>query len=87
MPKQGEDVSNGGAIPSVAAGRRTLFRILANLPAFKAMFAKKRRGSVHEEVIVDGRAKCPVCGWLDEADPAQPEIRRWHVDTATGGRS
>lgn len=79
------DFSRARPTPYVKTDRRTFFRALANLPAFKEMLVLKRRGSVHEERIVDGRARCNVCGWLDEADPLTREVRQWHADTATGG--
>jgi hypothetical protein len=84
-PRAEYDFSQARPNPYASPDRRALSCGLANKPAFKEMFVKRRKGSPHEEKLVDGRAKCPVCGWLDEADPAVPEIRHWHGDTATGG--
>lgn len=46
--------------------------------------ATKRIGSPHAEDVVEGRARCGVCGWIDEADPADPLVREWHGDSFIG---
>jgi hypothetical protein len=45
--------------------------------------ATKRAGSEHEEDVVGGRARCGVCGWIDEADLENPTVRAWHGDSFT----
>jgi hypothetical protein len=44
-------------------------------------FASKRVGSAHAEDVVGGRARCSVCGWVDEADPSDSTVREWHGDS------
>ena len=44
-------------------------------------WALKRVGSVHAEDVIGGRAKCGICGWIDDADPKDPTVRAWHGDS------
>jgi hypothetical protein len=39
-----------------------------------------RVGSDHEEDVVGGRARCGVCGWVDEANPDDPTVMAYHGD-------
>jgi hypothetical protein len=47
--------------------------------------AVKRVGSAHHEDVIGGRARCGVCGWIDEADPNNPVVRQWHGDSFEEG--
>lgn len=40
-----------------------------------------RAGSDHEEDVVGGRARCAVCGWVDEADPDDEVVMEYHGDS------
>jgi hypothetical protein len=44
-------------------------------------YTSKRVGTAHKEDIVGGRARCRICGWIDEADPSDPVVREWHGDS------
>jgi hypothetical protein len=44
-------------------------------------FSSRRVGSAHAEDVIGGRARCAVCGWIDEADPKDPTVRAWHGDS------
>jgi hypothetical protein len=48
-------------------------------------WALKRVGSAHVEHVVGGRARCGLCGWIDEADPNNPTVREWHGDSFEHG--
>jgi hypothetical protein len=45
----------------------------------------KRIGSAHQEDVIGGRARCGVCGWIDEANPENPNVREWHGDSFGDG--
>jgi hypothetical protein len=40
-----------------------------------------RLGTPHEERVIDGRSYCRTCGWVLEADPEDPTVRRYHGDS------
>jgi hypothetical protein len=40
-----------------------------------------RIGTPHEEDVIGGRGYCRMCGWIDEADPEDPTVRRYHGDS------
>jgi peroxiredoxin family protein len=44
-------------------------------------YSVKRIGSAHGEDVLGGRARCAICGWIDEADPTNPTVREWHGDS------
>ena len=44
-------------------------------------FSSKRAGSAHVEDVIDGRARCGICGWIDQADLKDPTVRAWHGDS------
>lgn len=44
-------------------------------------YAAKRVGSTHVEDVIGGRAKCGICGYIDDADPKDPIIKEWHGDS------
>lgn len=44
-------------------------------------YASKRVGSQHVEDVVGGRAKCGICGYIDDADPEDPVVKEWHGDS------
>ena len=46
-------------------------------------WAIKRAGSPHMEDVVEGRARCGICGWIDQADPKNATVRAWHGDSFT----
>ena len=41
----------------------------------------KRVGSPHEEHIRGLGSYCNVCGYIDDANPSDPLIRKWHSDS------
>jgi hypothetical protein len=52
------------------------------LPAGSVLTADVLRVSTpHEEDLIGGRGRCRVCGWIDEADPEDPTVRRYHGDS------
>ena len=51
------------------------------IPAGNTDFSSKRVGSAHVEEVIGGRARCGVCGWIDEADLKDPTVRAWHGDS------
>jgi hypothetical protein len=46
-------------------------------------WAIKRAGSPHVEDVVGVRARCGLCGWIDQADPKNATVRAWHGDSFT----
>jgi hypothetical protein len=48
--------------------------------------ATARVGSGHEEMVVGGRSKCGICGWIDEANEADEMVRKWHADSFEEGQ-
>ena len=50
------------------------------------MAADRRVGSGHEEMPVGGRSKCGICGWIDEADVSEADVRKFHADSFYEGK-
>jgi hypothetical protein len=55
---------------------------MENISEKEAEAAVARRvGSGHEEMPIGGRSKCGICGWIDEADAQEAEVRKFHADS------